>query len=158
MSTKDIRNFRQVNEQLITGGQPSEEQLKSVAADGFKTIINLAPIDPRYSLPDEPGLARSLGMTYHHLPVDWQNPTENDFAAFEKLMRESAPQPTLIHCAMNFRVTAFYALYAMKNLGWSEPQGEEFRASVWAGSDYPIWEKFIRAMKENVAREAAKPK
>ena len=150
MSTADIRNYRKVNDQLITGGQPTEEQLKSVAVDGFQTVINLATIDPRYSLPDEPGLARSLGMSYHHIPVDWENPTENDFAEFEKLMRQSPAQKTFVHCAMNFRVTAFYSLYAMKNLGWTDQQADEFRASVWAGSNYPVWEKFIRAMKEKI--------
>jgi uncharacterized protein (TIGR01244 family) len=150
MSAQDIRNYRKLNDQLITGGQPTEEQLKSVAADGFKTIINLAPIDPRYSLPDEPGLVRSLGMSYYHLPVDWQNPTERDFDEFEKLMMQLPVQPTLIHCAMNYRVTAFYALYAMKHLGWSEQQADEFRASVWAESNYPIWEKFVSAMKEKI--------
>lgn len=150
MPTTDIRNYRKVNDALITGGQPTEEQIKSVAADGFKRIINLAPIDPRYSLPDEPGMARSLGMSYHHIPVDWENPTETDFAEFEKVMQESSGEKTLIHCAANFRVTAFYALYAMKNLGWSEPQADEFRESVWAGSNYPIWEKFFRGMKEKM--------
>ena len=150
MSTEDIRNYRKVNEQLITGGQPTEEQLVSAATDGFKTIINLAPIDPRYSLPDEKGLAHSLGMSYHHIPVDWQNPTERDFDEFDKLMKQSPAQPTLIHCAANFRVTAFYSLFAMKNLGWSEAQADEFRASVWTGSDYPIWEKFVSMMKEKI--------
>ncbi len=52
----------------------------------------------------------------------------------------------LIHCAANFRVTAFYSLYAQKHLGWSPAQAADFRASIWAGSDYVIWNNFIRAM------------
>ena len=150
MPTQDIRNYRRVNDALITGGQPTEEQLKSVAADGFQCVINLATIDPRYSLPDEAGLVRSLGMNYHHIPVDWENPTENDFAEFEKLMQQLPAQKTLIHCAANYRVTAFYSLYAMKHLGWSEQQADEFRASVWTEGKYPIWEKFVREMKRKI--------
>ena len=46
-----------------------------------------------------------------------------------------------------FRVTAFYALYAMQPLGWTEAQAAEFRATIWAGSDYPIWEKYITRIK-----------
>lgn len=150
MSPTDIRNYRKVNDQIITGGQPTEEQLKAVAADGFNAVINLATSDPRYSLPDEAGLASSLGMSYYHIPVEWENPKESDFEAFEKVMKQLSERKILIHCAANFRVTAFYSLYAMKNLGWSEAQADEFRASVWAGNNYPVWEKFIQKLKARI--------
>lgn len=150
MSTEEIYNYRKVNDQLITGGQPNEEQLKAVANEGFNTVINLATINPSYSLEDEDGLVRSLGMTYHHIPVNWANPTESDFAAFETLMQQASQEKTLIHCAANFRVTAFYSLYALKHLGWSEMQADKFRASIWEGSDYPVWEKFVEDMKTKI--------
>ena len=153
MSTQDIYNYRFVNNQLITGGQPTEEQVKSAAAEGFKTIINLATIDPRHSLADEAGLVRSLGMTYYHIPVEWGNPQESDFDEFEQVFKQVAGNKTLLHCAANFRVTAFYSLYAMKNLGWSQTQAEEFRASIWKGSNYPIWEQFIREMQSKINRQ-----
>ncbi len=153
MSTKDIFNYRSVNEQIGTGGQPSEEQLRLAAAEGVKTIINLATIDPRYSLDDEEGLARSLGMAYHHIPVEWENPQDSDFEAFEAVMQAQPTGKILIHCAANFRVTAFYSLFAMKHLGWTEAQADEFRASIWRGSDYPIWEKFIDDMKVKIQNQ-----
>lgn len=150
MSTQEIVNYRKVDDRFITGGQPSEEQLKSAADEGVKTVINLATINPRYSLEDEEGLVRSLGMTYCHIPVDWENPHESDFEAFEAVVKQLAEEKTLIHCAANFRVTAFYSLYAMKHLGWSEAQADEFRASIWQGSNYPVWERFISRMKAKV--------
>jgi protein tyrosine phosphatase (PTP) superfamily phosphohydrolase (DUF442 family) len=151
MSTEDIYNYRRINDQIITGGQPTEEHLKAAADEGFRTVINLAPINPRYSLDDEPGLVRSLGMAYHHIPIAWDNPTSSDFAAFERVMNELHAEKTLIHCAANFRVTAFYALYALKHLGWSSDQADELRASIWQASDYPLWETFISAMKADIA-------
>ncbi len=150
MTTQAIYNYRFVNDHLITGGQPSEEQIKSAAAEGFKVVINLATFDPQRSLPDEAGLVRSLGMTYHHIPVVWGDPKESDFDVFAKIFKQVAGEKTLLHCAANFRVTAFYSLYAMKHLGWSEAQAHEFRASVWKVSDYPIWESFIAQMKERI--------
>lgn len=152
MSTQDIFNYRKVDDQLITGGQPTEDHLRSAAEDGFVSVINLATINPQSSLEDEAGLVRSLGMTYYHIPVVWEHPTEADFDAFEQVMSGRPPGRTLIHCAANFRVTAFYSLYAMKHLGWSEAQADEFRASIWQGSDYPVWERFIAQMKIRVAR------
>jgi hypothetical protein len=57
---------------------------------------------------------------------------------------------TLVHCAANFRVSAFYGLYAMKHLGWSVEQAEAFRATIWDGSDYPVWEAFISQMQQRL--------
>jgi protein tyrosine phosphatase (PTP) superfamily phosphohydrolase (DUF442 family) len=88
MSTQEIYNYRKVDDQLITGGQPTEEQLKSVAEEGFTTVINLATLNPRYSLDDEAGLVQSLGLTYYHIPVEWDNPKESDFGPFERLMKQ----------------------------------------------------------------------
>ena len=153
MSTEEIYNYRRINDQIITGGQPTEEHLKAAADEGFRTVINLAPINPRYSLDDEPSLVRSLGMAYHHIPIAWDNPTRSDFAAFEQVMNELGAEKTLIHCAANFRVTAFYSLYALKHLGWSSDQADELRASIWQGSDYPLWETFISAMKADIAQD-----
>lgn len=150
MSTEEIFNYHQVNEHLITGGQPTEEQLKAAADEGFTTVINLATYSPGHSLTDEAGLVHSLGMAYHHIPVAWDRPQESDFEEFEKVYTQCSAEKTLVHCAANFRVTAFYALYALKNLGWTEAQADEFRASIWQGSDYPIWEQFVGQMKTQI--------
>jgi uncharacterized protein (TIGR01244 family) len=152
VSTQDIYNYRRMNDQLITGGQPNEEQIKSAADEGVTTVINLATINPQASLPDEEALVRSLGMTYYHIPVDWGNPQESDWDTFEKIFKQVSGEKTLVHCAANFRVTAFYSLYAMKHLGWSEAQADEFRASIWKGSDHPVWETFIATMKTKIKR------
>jgi protein tyrosine phosphatase (PTP) superfamily phosphohydrolase (DUF442 family) len=147
MSTKDILNFRKVNPMVVTGGQPSEAQLESAALEGFQVVINLATLDPEKGLPDEEGLVHRLGMDYYHIPVEWENPRSTDFEAFQSVMETTRDKKLLIHCAANYRVTTFYALYALRNLGWSEPQADEFRSSIWTGSNYPIWEAFYTKLK-----------
>jgi uncharacterized protein (TIGR01244 family) len=155
MGTKGIRNYRSVNDQYATAGQPSEEQLKAAAAEGFKIIINLATINPRYSLADEDASVRALGMTYHHIPVEWDRPTDADFKAFEAAMQAAPRDKTLIHCAANFRATAFYGLYAMKHLGWSKADAQKLRASVWDGGNYPVWQDFIERHEAEIERSRA---
>ncbi len=150
MGTEGIVNYLKVNDAIATAGQPTEEQLRAAAAEGFATVVNLGLLEPRYALPDEAGLVRSLGMAYHHIPVQWDDPRESDLEAFERVMDELPAGRTLIHCAANFRVTAFYSLYAQKRLGWSEAQAEEFRAAVWKGSNHPVWERFIARMRERI--------
>jgi protein tyrosine phosphatase (PTP) superfamily phosphohydrolase (DUF442 family) len=157
MSTTDIYHYIQVNDQLITGGQPTADQLRSAAAEGFITIINLATTESPPSLEDEAGLVHSLGLIYYHLPVEWENPKESDFAAFEGVMAQIPAGKTLIHCAANFRVTAFYSLYARKHLGWSDAQAEAFRAAIWRGSNYPIWDQFMVRIRSEIERGGAHP-
>ena len=151
MSLETIYNFIRIDDRIVTGGQPTEAELRSAAAEGIVTVVNLATFDPRRSLPDEAGLVRSLGMAYHNIPVVWTDPRESDFEAFESLMGRLPPGPTLIHCAANFRVTAFYPLYAQKHLGWSPAQAEELRARIWKGSDHPVWERFVARIRQRIA-------
>ncbi len=149
-TTQDIYNYRKVNDTLITGGQPTADQLRAAADEGVATVINLATGNLREPSLDEASLVKSLDMAYYHIPVAWENPTASDFAEFERVMREAPQGKTLVHCAANFRVTAFYSLYALKHVGWSEAAADEFRASVWRGSDYPVWDAFIEQMTSNI--------
>ncbi len=151
MTVDEIFNAVWVNENLLTAGQPTEDQIKAAAADGFTRVINLATFDSGRSLPDEAGLVQSLNMTYINIPVIWQDPKLSDFEAFEQLMNQPSDDKTLIHCQANFRVTAFYSLYAQKHLGWSAEQGEAFRAQIWQGSNYPVWMDFIDEIKATLA-------
>lgn len=134
---------------MTTSGQPTEAQLRAAAAEGFDTVVNLAPHEGERALADEAGLVRALGMRYHHLPVVFADPTEEDFVAFEQVMTAlPADSRTLVHCAANFRVSAFYALYAMKHLGWSAERAHAFRASVWDIGEYPAWAALVSRMEE----------
>lgn len=155
MSTTTIYNYLKVNDDLITSGQPTEAQLRAAAAEGFVTVINLATNHPDDALPNEAGLVQSLGLTYIHIPVAWGGPRPEDFAAFERVLSRRPASKTLLHCAANYRATAFYSLYAQKHLGWSEAQAEAFRARIWAGSDYPVWEQFIAHIRAQINGPAA---
>jgi len=46
MGTQEIYNYRKVDDQLATAGQPTEEQLRAAAADGFVAFINLYSSGP----------------------------------------------------------------------------------------------------------------
>jgi len=50
MSTADIYHYLQVSDQLITAGQPTEDQLRAAAAEGFAQVINLAPLHAHNAL------------------------------------------------------------------------------------------------------------
>src|SRR5262245_23098836 len=104
----DIYNYLRIDDRLSTSGQPSVEELGAAARAGFEVVINIAlHDDPRYSLPDERGTVESLGMTYEHIPVKFDAPTEQDLFAFFDLMVQHSSRRMLLHCAANKRVTCF---------------------------------------------------
>ena len=87
-----IYNYRAVDETLSTSGQPTVEQLGNIAQAGFTTIVNLAlHDDPRYSLPDEAGTVRALGLAYEHIPVQFAAPQPADLQAFFAAMDFAQP-------------------------------------------------------------------
>jgi protein tyrosine phosphatase (PTP) superfamily phosphohydrolase (DUF442 family) len=150
MSNNQIFNAIQIDDQILTAGQPSEDQLQDLSSEGYKVVINLATIDPRYSLNDEKKSCDNLGMTYVHIPVEWTAPNIEEYRAFKDAMDESAQMKTLIHCAANYRVTAFYSIYAKQALGWTDEQAKALRAQIWESNpDWKmddIWREYIEAI------------
>jgi protein tyrosine phosphatase (PTP) superfamily phosphohydrolase (DUF442 family) len=141
----DIYNYRMVDASLSTSGQPTEEELRAVAADGFEVVINLAlHDDPRYSLPDEAGLAGALGLTYVHIPVQFGAPTEADLLEFCNAMDAHRERKRLVHCAANKRVTAFLGLYRVIRQKWNPEDAFSLMNDVWEPN--PVWSAFIDDM------------
>jgi protein tyrosine phosphatase (PTP) superfamily phosphohydrolase (DUF442 family) len=144
----DIRNFLVIDERLATAGQPTEEQLRDVAADGFAAVVNLGLLDPKYCLPDEAGLVAALGMANRHIPVKFDAPTVDDIRAFVAAMDERAGVKTLVHCAANYRVTTFVSLYGELRLGWPRSRADEVARRVWAPNE--TWLAFIERCRTEV--------
>lgn len=141
MLTK-IKKFHQLNDRIATSGQPSEAELAAISQAGYETVINLALHDnPEYSLPDERGTVEGLGMRYIHIPVQFDHPTLEDLNKFFDAMRENGQRRIYVHCAMNFRVSAFIGLYLrmVKKL----PRADAFALmkKVWEPNE--VWSKFI---------------
>ena len=148
MSISKIYNFKAVNERILTGGQPSEMQLE--AAAGVQTVINLATMNPRYSLEDEAKSVQDLGMTYVHIPVEWESPQKEDFTAFEAAMQAAEGKKVLVHCAANYRVTAFVSLYGMKHWGWSPAEADALLAHVWKAGQFPVWDALVVELRKEI--------
>ena len=141
MPIEDIRNFVSVSDDLATGGQPSEQQVRELSGAGFEVIVNLGLLDPRYCLADEAGLVESLGAEYHHVPVDFTAPKSDDLDRFIDVIDASRSKRVFVHCAANYRVSAFFALYAEARLGWSSGEADAHIRRVWEPND--TWSRFI---------------
>jgi protein tyrosine phosphatase (PTP) superfamily phosphohydrolase (DUF442 family) len=143
MSVDQAYNFRQVSDSISTAGVLGEDQLGALQREGYTAVINLLPEDSEYAIRGERDLVLRQGLSYTHIPVDFSAPRESDYRAFEAAMRELQGARLMIHCAANYRVSAFYAIYARRNLGWTAEQGGTFIAAIWNPSEHKPWDAFI---------------
>ena len=83
-----IYNWCRLDGRITTSGQPTEAQLADIQALGVRHIVNLGLHTHEKALPDEAGSVSRLGMTYIYIPVNIQNPTDQDFDQFCAVMEQ----------------------------------------------------------------------
>ncbi|MEM0954280.1 MAG: protein tyrosine phosphatase family protein [Pseudomonadota bacterium] len=146
MPVSDAYNFKAVNDQLSTSGLLSPNQLSELSGEGYQAVISLLPSDNEWAVPDEPAIVSAQGLDYGYIPVDFEAPSREDYLAFARAMAANGDKKLLVHCAANYRVSAFYGVYAVKELGWTEPQAREFIADIWNLDEYPVWQEFVTSL------------
>jgi protein tyrosine phosphatase (PTP) superfamily phosphohydrolase (DUF442 family) len=137
----DIKNLLYVSDRLSCAGQPDHSQLSKIAADGFEVVINLGLSDGKYALPDEAASVTGLGLAYYHIPVLFESPQPEDLLSFIKVMRQHHDEKKLVHCAVNYRASAFTGLYLFAISQLTEDELHSFIAQIW--NPNPVWQQFI---------------
>jgi len=106
-------------EGMLTGGQPTVEQLEQAADMGFRTVFNLRPVDEDGAILNEAEIVADLGMQYVYIPMKGaEDLTEENANRFAEALDE-AGSPVMIHCAGGNRVGALFALKAFLSDGAS---------------------------------------
>ncbi|MGE0668899.1 MAG: protein tyrosine phosphatase family protein [Sphingomonadales bacterium] len=136
-----IHNWRRLDDRITTSGQPTEDQLTDIRDLGVTHVVNLALHSHEMALPDEAASVAALGMTYIHIPVEFERPTEDDFVRFCAAMTEIAGRPVHVHCIVNARVSAFLYRYRRDVLGREDSAARALMDSVWRPGG--VWARFI---------------
>jgi uncharacterized protein (TIGR01244 family) len=136
-----IYNWRRLDDRVTTSGQPTEQQLADIQALGVRHIVNLGLHSHEKALPDEAASVSRLGMTYIHIPVDFQNPTDEDFAMFCSAIEQLGDVPVHVHCIANYRVSAFFYRYRRDVLGADEAQARAEMEAIWHPEG--VWAAFV---------------
>lgn len=107
----DILNYIKINDNISTSGQPSVEEFKIISENGFDVIINLALSNSNNALENEDKVVTEFGMSYFHIPVSFEKPDIKDLKLFLNLLSSLEGLNIFIHCAKNYRVSAFMYVY-----------------------------------------------
>ncbi len=107
-----VYNARVPVDGVLTGGQPSEEEIERVAQAGFRTVVNLRAEGERGTWDEEPKVT-GLGMRYISIPVAGVDEINVDNA--RKLAEVVADQdlhPMFVPCGSGNRIGALFAMKA----------------------------------------------
>lgn len=108
-----ITNARIPMDGLLSGGQPTKEQIEAAAQAGYGTVINMRGTkEPGFEW--EAKLVEQLGMKYEHLPVTGKDSLTRDQIVHINAVLTAALEkgPVLLHCASGNRIGAVMALRA----------------------------------------------
>lgn len=145
MQSKDLTkvfNYHSIEHLFETSGQPNAYQLRLIAQNGYDAVINLAPNSVlEGSVISEAEILTTNNVKYIHIPVNFNNPTTDDFLLFVKSLNENKDKKIWIHCAANMRVSAFVYKYRRDVLGLDEKKIIEDMKLIWTPNR--IWSNFL---------------
>lgn len=117
-------HLNRISDQFTIGAQPTLEELARLKAAGVTTIINLR-VPSEHNAAAEEKEAKRLGLRYFNIPVVYMSPKFEQVDEFLRLTDDPANRPALIHCTMNVRVGAFFAIRRVLRDGWKFEDAEK---------------------------------
>lgn len=137
-----VRNFQVVSESLSSSGQIGYAQIPLLREQGYDVVVNLAVADQERN-GEEGFLVVREGLTYVHIPVDWQEPKLSDLQLFFDIMEANADRRVYVHCFANMRASAFVYLYRSLVLGVAEEEARATMNEVWDPGELQQWAELI---------------
>lgn len=139
----DIRGWQRLDGATTTSGRLQDGDPQRLAAIGVRHVINLALDSHPDALAGEGEKLAAAGVSYTHIPVPFDAPTQQHFDTFQAAMDQNE-RPVHVHCIMNWRVSAFFyrrhrlngksenEASALMNQHWDPRDGTAPNAATWA--------------------------
>lgn len=143
-----VLNYIKINELISTSGQLKIEELELIANEGFEVVINLAMPTTSNALENEDKIVSSLNMSYIHIPVDFENPKLSDLKLFLNILQALGANKVWVHCAKNYRVSAFMYVYHKYILHTPFEQIDLSIFDMWQPS--LVWQELMKVQLEDL--------
>ena len=134
-----VANACQILPNVVTGGQPTAEQLKALKAAGGEIVLDLRdPMEPRPV--DEAALVRELGMEYFNIPVRAGSLDDATLEQILAVLRNAGNRPVFFHCGSGSRVGGALIPYFILDQGLEEQDAVDQAMRVGLRSaEYMEW-------------------
>ncbi|MCC5636376.1 hypothetical protein LC593_10995 [Nostoc sp. CHAB 5844] len=107
---------RKINNELAIAGQITLDQLKQLADDGYKSVLNLRSPDEKTLLDNEQEKVELLGLQYINFPTNLEKMNHQTALNLFQIINQLS-KPTLIHCDDSIRSAAIILLYIATKQG-----------------------------------------
>jgi tyrosine-protein phosphatase SIW14 len=141
-----LPNFSMVNDQILRGGQPSDDGFKKLAERGVKTVIDLRWVD-EHDIPHEKRTVEENGMRFISIPMKGLGaPTLEQLSKALSVLEDSNNWPVFVHCRRGSdRTGTVLACYRISHDHWQNRKAlEEAKTYGLSG--------FERAMRSFIER------
>lgn len=139
----DVPRILCLSKDFATGGQPTEQAFSKLAANGFRSVLNLRTASEGVDTEKERTLVEKAGMRYINIPVISSAPQPEQVKEFIKVVKDKTIHPMMIHCASANRVGAFWMIYRVLEEGWAEDKALE--EAIRIGLKNPELKKFAES-------------
>ncbi len=135
-----------ISKDITSARQPSEEEMKKLPQQGFKSVINLRtageedqPISPEA----EKDIIQRLGMEYLHIPIsNKETPKPEHIDIFRKAL-ECMPKPIYVHCHRGKRSGALIMIDLALKEGMTGEEALQKAMSMGFECDVPQLKDFF---------------
>jgi protein tyrosine phosphatase (PTP) superfamily phosphohydrolase (DUF442 family) len=142
MSCLLVENQLIISNLISSSSQPSLDQFFDIVDADYEAVINLiAPSSPHY-LNQEAERVISLEMSYFHIPVPFDSPQPYHLKQFFGLMNLMQDNKVWVHCALNYRASAFLYQYYRLILNKSVQEAKQVMLPQWQPDR--IWQQFMK--------------
>ena len=134
-----VANACQILPNVVSGGQPTTEQLKALKAAGGEIVLDLRdPMEPRPM--DESVLVRELGMEYVNIPVRGGALDDSTLERILAVLRAAGDRTVFFHCGSGSRVGGALIPYFILDQGLEEQDAVDQAMRVGLRSaEYMEW-------------------
>ncbi len=142
-----MSNFRQAEENVFIGPQPTQHDLQDAKQQGVKTVIDFRM--PAETTASNEELTKNAGLDYVNIPVNKSHLVIDQIGQLDVVMR-SKGGPFLLHCATGTRAALLYSLSQAGQQNWTAEQ--TFDAAKKIGFDLKATPEFSMFVKETIDR------
>lgn len=134
----DVPKVLCIDDNFTTGAQPSQAAYSKLAANGFRSVLNLRTAQEGADTEREH--VEKSGLRYINIPVLTSELKNEQADQFIQAVKDKSNHPMLIHCGSANRVGAFWMIYRVIEQGWTEEKAYEEATRI--GLTSPVLKKF----------------
>ncbi|MBG6078012.1 beta-lactamase hydrolase domain-containing protein [Polaromonas sp. CG_9.11] len=135
--------FKPLENGMLIGPQPSEDNLRQARHEGIKTVIDFRM--PGETPTPNAALVERSGLAYVNIPVNKASLSLDQVDELDRAMRDK-DGPFLIHCATGARAALLLVLSQARQNGWSAQRAfEEARAMGFDLEKSPEFAEFVKS-------------